>query len=120
MALGSSGRRYPNTSNRQKVPRVGTAAQRGRRTPITITGITITGGGTTVDVQFDQKVIVSGIPLYASDSETLPTGWSLTGGTLLQLTYAAATTNITVPFEEPHVRNGAGGYVLPGTFSPPE
>ncbi len=115
MALGSSGKRYPNTSNRNRRPGLGTSNQRGRRTPISI--VTVTPGDTT-SVVFDQAVILKGIPAYPNNVGHLPTAAVLTDAMTLSLTYPTpdTTTTITVPFEEPAVRNGAGGYLLPGTF----
>jgi len=116
MALGSSGKRYPNTSNRNRRPGLGTSAQRGTRTPITI--IATTPGDTTV-VTLDQAVILSGIPAWPNNAGHVPTAAVLTAPDQLTLTYPTpdTTTAITVPFEDPAVRNGSGGYVSPGTFS---
>ena len=116
MALGSSGKRYPNTSNRNRKPGLGTSNQRGRRTPISITDVT---PGDTTTVTFDQAVILKGVPQWPNNSAHMPLTAVLTAPDVLTLTFPApdTTTAITVPFEDPGVRNGAGGYVLPGTFS---
>lgn len=115
MALTSK-RRYPNTATRRKVGLIGQSAQLPRRTPITITN---TAPGDTTVVTFDQAVILDGIPQWPNNSGHVPEAAVLTGPAELTLTYPTAdtTTAITVPFESPAVRNGGGGYVLPGTFS---
>ena len=115
MALTSK-RRYPNVGTRRKVGLIGQAAQLPRRTPITISNCV--PGASTV-VTFDQGgLVLDGIPQWPQNTGAMPTAAALTGPNELTLTYAApAPTSITVPFEEPAVRNGAGGYVLPGTFS---
>lgn len=115
MALTSK-KRYPNTAARRKISGIGAEAQRPKQTPITITNTT--PGDTTV-VTFDQVVILNGIPQWPNNSSHMPEAAEMTAPDELTLTYPAAdtTTTITVPFEEPAVRNGGGGYVTPGTFS---
>lgn len=115
MAL-TNRRRYPNTVSRRKISGIGAEAQRPPQTPITITATT--PGDTTV-VEFDQAVILKGIPQWPNNSASMPLTAVLTAPDELTLTYPApdTTTAITVPFEDPGVRNGGGGYVSPGTFS---
>jgi len=108
-------KRYPNTVDRRKVSAIGSSSRLARRTPIEITGAT--PGDTTV-VTFDQAVILSGIPQWPNNSGHVPTAAVLTGPAEVTLTYPTpdTTTSFVVPFEDPAVRNGAGGYVQPGTF----
>src|SRR5260221_1059780 len=110
-------KRYRNTAARRRMNSgVGAASQLTRRTPITITSST--PGDTTV-VQFDQAVILAGIPQWLNNSAHLPLTAVLSAPNELTLTYPGAdtTTSFTVPFEDPAIRNGAGGYLLPGIFS---
>ena len=109
-------RRYPNTVSRRKISGVGAEAQLPRRTPITITN---TSPGDTTVITFDQAVSLVGIPQWLNNSGHVPTAAELSAPDELTLTYPTpdTTTSIVVPFEDPAVRNGAGGYVSPGTFS---
>lgn len=108
-------KRYPNRVARRKVSGVGAEARLPRRTPITITDLV--PGDSTV-VTFDQAVLLSGIPQWPNNAGHVPEAAELTAPDELTLTYPTAdtTTTVTVPFEDPAVRNGAGGYVSPGTF----
>lgn len=109
-------KRYPNTVARRKMAGSQSAANMiTRRTPIVIEDCT--PGDTTV-VTFDQAVILQGIPQWPNNSGHMPEAAELTAPNELTLTYPTpdTTTEIIVPFESPAVRNGAGGYVLPGTF----
>lgn len=115
MALTAK-RRYPNVATRRKVGLLGQSAQLPRRSPITI--LTLTPGASTV-VTFDQAIpVLNGIPQWPQNTGAMPTAAELTAPDELTLTYAAPVpTSVTVPFEEPAVRNGSGGFVSPGTFS---
>jgi hypothetical protein len=115
MALTSK-RRYPNVGTRRKVGLIGQAAQLPRRTPI---GISNCVPGASTVVTFDQAgLVLNGIPQWPDNTGAMPTAAELTGPDELTLTYAAPVpTAVTVPFEDPGIRNGAGGYVSPGTFS---
>lgn len=115
MALTSK-RRYPNVATRRKVGLLGQSAQLPRRTPITITAAT--PGATTV-VTFDQGgLILNGIPQWPSQAGIMPSTAVLTAPDELTLTYTGTTpTSFDVPFEDPAIRNGSGGFVSPGTFS---
>lgn len=114
MALTNK-KRYPNVTSRRKIPSIGSQAQRFEQTPITIVSVTL---GTSTVVEFDQAVpVLKGIPQYASQLGALPTAAAKTAPNEITLTYAVAPTSIVVPFEDPGVRNGGGGYVSPGTFS---
>lgn len=111
-------RRYNKTPSRRRIPGTGAETYRGSRTPIHIVSIQITPPGYVVI--FDQPVILKGIPQYAESGGDLPTAAELTGGVTLALTYPAPPVDpMTVPFEDPGVRNGAGGYVTEGDYSEP-
>lgn len=112
----SSKRRYPNVGTRRKIGLIGQAAQLPRRTPISITN---TVPGLTTVVTLDQAALVlTGVPRWPQNTGAMPTAATLSAPNEVTLTYSApAPTTITVPFEDSAIRNGAGGYVLPGTFS---
>jgi hypothetical protein len=40
-----------------------------------------------------------------------------TGPLTVALTFAGSVGAITIPFQDPAVRNSSGGYVTPGTFA---
>lgn len=87
-----------------------------RRTPIVPTSVT--AAMSVVTIVFDQDVVLKGIPQYPDEAmpPKLPTAAAKTGLGTVQLTYASApTTGIVIPFEDPAIRNAAGGYVQPGT-----
>lgn len=84
------------------------------RTPIAVVDVTL---GTTTVVELDQSVVLNGIPQYASSLGALPTAAAIGASpNLVNLTYAVAPLSLSVPFEDHAIRNGAGGYVQPGTF----
>ena len=66
-------------------------------------------------VEFDQPVSLSGVPKYAVDVVGAdPISAALTTPTTLRITYdtsVAAATEVTIPYEEPAVRNASGGFV---------
>jgi hypothetical protein len=115
MPLGNK-KRYPNTVARRKISGVGAEAQRPTQTPILITD---TVPGDTTTVTFNGAVFLTGIPQWPNNSGHVPEAAVMTSPTVLTLTYPTAdtTTSITVPFQEPAIRNTGGGYVVPGTFS---
>ena len=68
-----------------------------------------------VTIIFDQPVSLNGIPQYPNNNGALPTAATLTNPLTLELTYPAGpeATGITVPSEDPAIRNSSGGYVTP-------
>lgn len=113
-------KRYPNSVARRKVSGVGAEARLARRTPITPN---MTAGTTsTATVEFGQPIILSGIPQYLSSNSTLPVSVSLLTTTSITLVYplGSAIVSVSIPFEDPAVRNNAGGYVIPGIYAPEE
>lgn len=76
---------------------------------------------TTVTVIFNQAVILKGVPQYSATvggGPALPVSAALAAPDELTLVYGANVTGpLIVPFEDPGVRNLAGGYVQPGSYS---
>lgn len=108
-------RRYNKTPSRRKVQGVGAQTIRGRRTPINVNDTAVSGTG--VDVTFDQTVILQGIPHYKSANNHYPTGAVQDQDGIVNLEYGVTPTlPITIEFEDPAVRNKAGGYVIPGAY----
>lgn len=109
MSVGLIGMRRRNGSTGRRGKRV---AQ--RATPIAVTLMAYGGGF--VEVTFNQPVLLAGVPKYTLADGSLPTGATLQAANLVKLTYASlgsGAPTITVPFEDPAVRNQAGGYVSP-------
>ena len=74
-----------------------------------------TAAANVVTIIFDQPVSLKGIPQYPNNNGALPTSASLSNPTTLVLTYPIGpeATGITVPSEDPAIRNSSGGYVTP-------
>ena len=113
-AAGLIGRRSRSARGRRSVSSVN------RPQPVTPIQITSVGASASqVTITFDQPVSCSGVPQYTVDvSNTHPVSASLVNPTTLQITYnaaVAAATLLTVPFEEPCVRNASGGFVATST-----
>ncbi len=108
-----SKKRYANTAARRKtIAGVGAANQRGRRTPILITDFA--DGSATTLVTFDQAVILDGLPGWTDTSSPTITVNAATqpAPNQVQLVWnAAPTVAISIPFEDPAIRNNVGGYV---------
>jgi hypothetical protein len=104
-------KRYNKTPQRRKIPGVGAETYRGTRTPILIVQ-SGSLGGMILSVTVDQPVLVTGIPQYPDDNGILPTACDVSGPTTFDLTYPSVpAAPAHIPFEEPAVRNSAGGYV---------
>ena len=113
-------KRYNKNPQRRKVPGVGAENKLASRTPIRISEFDAGVGSPQVDVVFDGPCFYTGI---------LP-GWTATGGLTvisavqqapdtIRFTWSAnivATNIVTIPFEDPSIRNSAGGYVRDITF----
>ena len=116
-------RRYNKNPQRRKIPGVGAENLRGSRTPITIESAVRTGNF--LDLTFNQPIILKGVPQYENDNDnTLPLSATVSdpANTIVRLVYTGATTgqNFIVPFEDPAIRNNAGGYVTQQTLTAPE
>jgi hypothetical protein len=114
-----SQKRYANTAARRKATSgVGAANQRGRRTPIAITAAI--DGSATVTVTFDQAVILDGTPGWTDTSTPTITVNSATQSApneIVTIWNAAPTVAISIPFEDPAVRNNVGGYIRDSGFT---
>lgn len=121
MALSKAQRRYKNRGPRRSTTYAPGGENRvARRTPITATfDSAATPNATFV---FDQPVVVSGVPQWfeTADEANVADSVVVNSPTSITLHFPSAiTTAITIPFEDPHVRNMAGGYVLSGVQSFP-
>lgn len=69
-------------------------------------------------IVFDQYVRLSGIPQYLKNGTIAPTAATMSAPNTLTLTYPAGpeASEITIPAEEPSIRNSSGGFVVPTTF----
>lgn len=69
-------------------------------------------------VTLQTTVSLKGIPQYQLDTGELPTSAAKTGANEVTLTYTApgAAVEVTIPQNDPGIRNSTGGYVTPGTF----
>jgi hypothetical protein len=76
--------------------------------------------GSVLTVTFDQPVSLQGVPAYttsvvgATASSAVMTGLNTVAITF-SATIATATT-VTIPYEEPAIRNSSGGFVSTSTF----
>ena len=87
-------------------------------TPIQVTDASAVGSVLTVT--FDQPVALNGVPAYTT-SVVGATALSavMTGTNTVAITFSAAiaaATEITIPYEEPAIRNASGGFVSTSTF----
>ena len=86
--------------------------------PIKVTAASAVGSVLTVT--FDQPVILSGVPQYATDvAGATPLSAVLTSATTVAVTFdaaVAAATEMKIPYEEPAIRNASGGFVSTSTF----
>lgn len=89
-----------------------------QQTPVKI--VSASAATTVLTVTFDQPVILKGIPEYSVDVVgATPTGAALTAPTTLALTFSAsiaAATEMTIPFQDPGIRNAVGGFVANSSF----
>ena len=111
--------KYPNTVNRRKAAGSQNAANRiGSRTPLVPTVGTPTGSAQTIT--FNQPVTLKGIPAWfdtSSPTITVNSATRPTPNTVVLTFNAAPTVAISVPFEDPAIRNMIGGYVQSGTYT---
>lgn len=111
-------KRYPNNANRRKATSaVGAANRLGTRSQLVPT----LGAHTTssITLTFTEPVSLKGIPNYSNGTITVnaatrptPTTVSLVFNNTL-----ASTIPLTIPFEDPAIRNQSGGYVQPGAYT---
>jgi hypothetical protein len=71
-------------------------------------------------VTYNQAVCLAGVPKYSVDVVgATPVSAAQTGPTTVAITYStsiAAATSVTIPYEDPAVRNSSGGFVATSTF----
>lgn len=114
----ASQKRYPNTAARSKtIAGVGAANRIGTRTPLVPTfGAHVTSA---ITITFNQPVVLKGLPNYSNGTITLTAATRPTPTTVV-LTFnntLAATVPLTIPFEDPSIRNMSGGYVQSGAYT---
>src|SRR5688572_19784463 len=83
-----------------------------QKTPIRIASAS--KSGSVLTVTFDQVVRIKGVPQYTTTVAAEPISAVLTSPTTLALTFDAAitaATAFTIPFEDPGIQNGVGGFV---------
>jgi len=113
-AAGIMGRR----SGRRRGRRDGGTRNLVRPTPISIT--TAGWNDAELTLVFNQPVSLKGIPQFPAAAGLVPTGAELISPNTLKLTYpdsGKGAPAITVPFEDPSIRNSSGGYVAPSSIA---
>ena len=89
-----------------------------RTVAIKVTGATALGAELTLT--FDQPVSLNGTPAYTTDVVgATALSAVMTGMNTIAITFSAtvaAATEVRIPYEEPAVRNGSGGFVSTSTF----
>jgi hypothetical protein len=114
MAGTTARRRYNKTPQRRKIPGVGAQTQRGHRTPINI--VSAEGVAEVVTVVFDQPVVLHGLPGWTGANDAAVVSAEMTDAVTCVMTFATTpTTPLTIPFEDPGIRNSVGGYVRPAS-----
>ena len=87
-------------------------------TPIKVTAATAVSAVLTLT--FDGVVSLNGVPKYTTDVAGADAiSAVLTSPTTVAITFdaaVAAATEVRIPYEEPAVRNGSGGFVSTSTF----
>jgi hypothetical protein len=88
-------------------------------TPISAVSVAVTAEA--IAFTFNQPVILDGVPQYLTDvAGALPISAARTSPTVVTVTYGAFVdggTKVTIPFEDPAVRNASGGFVCPAVMS---
>jgi hypothetical protein len=86
--------------------------------PITVTDVAV--AASVLTVTFDQPVMLNGVPAYTTNiAGATATSAVMTSPTTVAITFSAAiatATEVRIPYEEPAVRNGSGGFVSTSTF----
>ena len=84
-----------------------------RPTPIKV--VSVAAATTVLTVTFDQAVALKGLPQYTVDpAGPTPVSAARTSPTTVAITYTASIatiTGVTIPYEDPAVRNSVGGFV---------
>lgn len=109
-------RRYNKNPARRKVPGVGAENRIGTRTPVVIGSANpLTAPNVIVEVQFDEPCFYTGIlPAWTGPAGQTVVSVTVIDALNIRVTFSATLTTadeITIPFEDPSVRNQSGGYV---------
>lgn len=116
-----SQKRYKNRAARRKtIAGVGAANRVGTRTPIAIADFA--DGSASTAVTFDQQVILDGTPGWTdlSTPSIKVNSASQSAPNVIDLVWnAAPTVAVSIPFEDPSIRNSVGGYVRDSVFTFP-
>ncbi len=87
-------------------------------TPIKVTAAHATGSVLTVT--FDGPISLQGVPKYTTSVVGATASSAvMTGMNTVAITFSAtvaAATSVTIPYEEPAIRNASGGFVSTSTF----
>jgi hypothetical protein len=102
----------------RRPPKAGSANLQRRSTPIAVTGAS--AAAAVLTVTYDQPIALSGTPAYTTDvAGATALSAVMSGPTTVAITFSAAiaaATEVRIPYEEPAVRNGSGGFVSTSTF----
>ena len=75
----------------------------------------VSASGSVLTIVFNQAVTLKGVPQYTVDIVgATPVSAVMTSPTVVTITYSAAilgVTTVTIPYEEPAIRNTSGGFV---------
>ncbi len=89
-----------------------------RTVAIKVTAVTALGAVLTVT--YDQPVSLNGVPAYTTDIVGATASSAvMVGMNTIAITFdakIATATEVRIPYEEPAVRNGSGGFVSTSTF----
>jgi hypothetical protein len=87
-------------------------------TPVRISSVT--KAAAVMTIVFNQPVVLKGIPQYTTNLAGVTSiAASMTNPTTLSLTFSATVataTTLSIPFEDPSIRNAVGGFVADSTF----
>lgn len=110
--------KYPARRNRNRRA----SAQATRRVRSDMTPVSVTFTTPYVDVTFGQKIVLAGIPQYATSTGVLPTAAVTADLMTVRLTYPTPglATSIIVPAGDPAIHNQTGGGVAAGTYTFPD
>lgn len=90
-----------------------------RKPPIHIASASV--ALTVLTVTFDQPIGLKGVPAYETGVlGAAPVSAVQTGPTTIAVTYSvsiALASTLTIPYQEPAVRNAKGGYVADSVFA---
>ncbi len=109
-------------SNKKRGPNRKKNVQANRPQPTcAISATSVTPAGDDVSIEFDQPVSLNGIPKYTTNIQSaIPIAAELTSPTTLKLTFnedVSLAVSVNIPYEEPGVRNGSGGFVTPKSIA---